>query len=207
MLYAVGSLHTNSTYGIIFFGNNVIDSDLREWGNPLFTFCYRPEGIRLSFTIGGSGLSAQIKSVVESLMQSFLEDNGFELVDVEYVKEGSNWFLRLYVDKEGGIDIDDCGRISEFLSEKLDENDPIPTAYFLEVSSPGAERPLKKIQDYYKAVGEHVFVTTYELIDGLKEFEGKMTAFDEQILEIQAGKKKHAIPYNKVASARLAIEF
>ncbi|SFL45488.1 ribosome maturation factor RimP [Paenibacillus sp. 1_12] len=152
-------------------------------------------------------MSAQIKSVVESLMQAFMEENGFELVDVEYVKEGSNWFLRLYADKEGGIDIDDCGRISEYLSEKLDENDPIPTAYFLEVSSPGAERPLKKVQDYYKAVGEHVFVTTYESVDGLKEFEGKLLSFDEQTIEIEAGKKKHAIPYDKVASARLAIVF
>ncbi|NHN28342.1 ribosome maturation factor RimP [Paenibacillus agricola] len=152
-------------------------------------------------------MSAQIKSVVESLMQSYLDDNGFELVDVEYVKEGSNWFLRLYVDKEGGIDIDDCGRISEVLSEKLDENDPIPTAYFLEVSSPGAERPLKKIQDYYKAIGDHVFVTTYEAFNGLKEFEGKLLSFDEQTLEIEAGKKKHIIPFDKVASARLAIVF
>ena len=74
-------------------------------------------------------------------------------MDIEYVKEGSNWFLRVYADKEGGIDIDDCGRISEYLSVQLDEKDPIADAYFLEVSSPGAERPLKKTQDYYKAVG------------------------------------------------------
>jgi ribosome maturation factor RimP len=152
-------------------------------------------------------LHTDIKSVVESLTQAFLTENGFELVDVEYVKEGSNWFLRVYVDKEGGIDIDDCGRISEFLSEKLDENDPIPTAYFLEVSSPGAERPLKKIQDFYKAVGEHVFVTTYESMGGLKEFEGNLLSFDEQTLEIEIGKKTHAIPFDKVASARLAIVF
>jgi ribosome maturation factor RimP len=152
-------------------------------------------------------LNTQIRSVVESLTQAFLTDNGFELVDVEYVKEGSNWFLRVYVDKEGGIDIDDCGRISEFLSEKLDENDPIPTAYFLEVSSPGAERPLKKMQDYYKAVGEHVFVTTYEPIDGLKEFEGSLLSFDEKLLQIEIGKKMHEIPFDKVANARLAIVF
>src|SRR6478735_140307 len=107
-------------------------------------------------------------------MQAFMDENGFELVDVEYVKEGSNWFLRLYADKEGGIDIDDCGRISEFLSEKLDENDPIPTAYFLEVSSPGAERPLKKPDDYRRSIDKQVFVTTYEAVDGLKEFEGKL---------------------------------
>ncbi|ULL17299.1 ribosome maturation factor RimP [Paenibacillus sp. H1-7] len=157
--------------------------------------------------IGGCRLISQIKPVVESLLQPFLDENHFELVDVEYVKEGSNWFLRVYVDKEGGIDIDDCGRISEFLSEKLDEKDPIPTAYFLEVSSPGAERPLKKVQDYYKAVGQHVFVTTYEPINGLKEFEGKLVSFDEQTVAVEVGKKTHEIPYNKVASARLAIVF
>ncbi|OXM84708.1 ribosome maturation factor RimP [Paenibacillus rigui] len=150
---------------------------------------------------------SQIKPVVESLLQPFLDENGFELVDVEYVKEGSNWFLRVYVDKEGGIDIDDCGRISEYLSDRLDEKDPIPTAYFLEVSSPGAERPLKKTQDYHKAVGEHVFVTTYEPFEGLKEFEGLLQSFDEETVEVQVGKKTYRIPFNKVASARLAIVF
>lgn len=152
-------------------------------------------------------MSTHIKSTVEELVQPFLDENGFELVDIEYVKEGGNWFLRVYVDKEGGIDIDDCGRISEYLSAKLDEKDPIPSAYFLEVSSPGAERPLKKTQDYRKAVGEHVFVTTYEPVDGLKEFEGKLISFDEQTVVIEIGKKRHVIPFAKVASARLAIVF
>ena len=150
---------------------------------------------------------SQIKPVVETLLQPFMEENGFELVDVEYVKEGSNWFLRVYADKEGGIDIDDCGRISEYLSDRLDEKDPIPTAYFLEVSSPGAERPLKKVQDYHKAVGEHVFVTTYEPFEGLKEFEGLLQSFDEETVAVEVGKKTCRIPFNKVASARLAIVF
>ncbi|GIP21466.1 MULTISPECIES: ribosome maturation factor RimP [Paenibacillus] len=149
----------------------------------------------------------KIKAHVEQLVQPFLEDNGFELVDIEYVKEGSNWFLRVFVDKEGGIDIDDCGRISEYLSEQLDANDPIPTAYFLEVSSPGAERPLKKPEDVAKAVGKDVFVTTYEPIDGQKEFEGKLLSFENEELVVQSGKKQTAIPYSKVASARLAIIF
>jgi ribosome maturation factor RimP len=152
-------------------------------------------------------LSKDIHSTVEALVRPFLEENEFELVDIEFVKEGGNWFLRVYVDKEGGIDIDDCGRVSEYLSARLDEKDPIEQAYFLEVSSPGAERPLKKVQDYHKAVGEHVFVTTYEPIDGLKEFEGKLASFDEETLVIEIGKKKHILPYNKVASARLAIVF
>ncbi|MBA2937797.1 ribosome maturation factor RimP [Paenibacillus sp. CGMCC 1.16610] len=141
------------------------------------------------------------------MLKDFIEQNGFELVDIEYVKEGSNWFLRVYADKEGGIDIDDCGRISEYLSVQLDEKDPIADAYFLEVSSPGAERPLKKTQDYYKAVNSHVFVTTYEQIEGSKEFEGLLVSFDEQDLIIEIGKKKVTIPFTKVASARLAIVF
>ncbi|MGG4553171.1 ribosome maturation factor RimP [Paenibacillus humicus] len=149
----------------------------------------------------------KIKATVEEMVLPFLQENGFELVDVEYVKEGSNWFLRVFVDKDGGIDIDDCGRISEYLSEKLDADDPIPSAYFLEVSSPGAERPLKKAEDVAKAVSKDVFVTTYEPVEGLKEFEGRLLSFDNDELVIAVGKKNYAIPYNKVASARLAIIF
>ncbi|UPK46261.1 MULTISPECIES: ribosome maturation factor RimP [Paenibacillus] len=151
--------------------------------------------------------TTNIKSTVEEMIQPYLNEQGFELVDIEYVKEGSNWFLRVYVDKEGGIDIDDCVLISEKLSAKLDENDPIPTIYFLEVSSPGAERPLKKPEDVAKSVGKNVFVTTYEPVNGIKEFEGKLLSFDNGELVIESGKKQHAILYDKVASARLAILF
>lgn len=151
--------------------------------------------------------TSKIKTTVEEMVQPYLDEHGFELVDVEYVKEGSNWFLRVFVDKDGGIDIDDCGLISEYLSQKLDENDPIPTAYFLEVSSPGAERPLKKKEDVAKSVGKNVFVTVYEPINGLKEFEGKLESFDNEELVIQTVKKQYVIPYAKLASARLAIIF
>jgi len=151
--------------------------------------------------------ATKIKSLVEEFAAPYLTEHGFQLVDVEYVKEGSNRFLRLFVDKEGGIDIDDCGRISEYVSAKLDELDPIDEAYFLEVSSPGAERPLKKAEDVAKAVGRHVFVTTYEPIGGAKEFEGRLESFDGDSLSVVVGRKSIAIPYDKVASARLAIEF
>ncbi|WP_168122215.1 ribosome maturation factor RimP [Paenibacillus sp. HB172176] len=150
---------------------------------------------------------SKIKSVIEPMVVPFLNENGFELVDIEYIKEGSNWFLRLFVDKDGGIDIDECGRISEYVSEQLDKNDPITGAYFLEVSSPGAERPLKKAEDVRKAIGKHVFITTYEPISGSKEFEGMLTAFDGENASVRIGKKEVEIPYEKVASARLAIVF
>lgn len=149
----------------------------------------------------------KIKSIVEGFAIPYLEENGFQLVDVEYVKEGSNRFLRLFVDKEGGIDIEDCGRISEFVSKKLDEIDPISESYFLEVSSPGAERPLKTPQDVAKAEGRQVYVTTYEQINGMKEFEGRLQSFDGKTLTIDMNRKQVAIPYDKVASARLAIVF
>lgn len=139
-------------------------------------------------------MSKDIHSTVEALVRPFLEENEFELVDIEFVKEGGNWFLRVYVDKEGGIDIDDCGRVSEYLSARLDEKDPIEQAYFLEVSSPGAERPLKKVQDYHKAVGEHVFVTTYEPIDGLKEFEESSLPSTKRHLLLRSAKKSISCP-------------
>ncbi|WP_127531926.1 ribosome maturation factor RimP [Paenibacillus kobensis] len=151
--------------------------------------------------------NSKIKDIVEEMVKPFIDENGFELVDVEYVKEGSNWFLRVFVDKEGGIDIDECGRVSEYLSERLDENDPISDAYFLEVSSPGAERPLKKPEDVRKAVGKHVYVTTYEPIHGRKEFEGLLQSFDGELVSIREGQKNFEIPYAKLASARLAIVF
>lgn len=153
----------------------------------------------------------KIKTIVEEMIQPFMDEHGFELVDVEYVKEGSSYFLRVFADKEGGIDIEDCGLISEFLSQQLDENDPISDAYFLEVSSPGAERPLKKPEDVHKAVDKNVYITTYEQIDGTKEFEGKLLSFDGEQLVVEAvvkGRKtKKTIPYVKIASARLSIMF
>src|SRR3954467_13295086 len=136
---------------------------------------------------------------------------GLELVDMEYVKEGRDWFLRIFIDKEAGIDIEECGLVSERLSEKLNEVDPIPHNYFLEVSSPGAERPLKKAKDFEKAIGKNVFIKTYEPIDGENKFEGTLVDFDGQHvtveIKIKTRKKSIEIPFEKVASARLAVTF
>ncbi|CEH31954.1 hypothetical protein AM501_20830 [Aneurinibacillus migulanus] len=152
-------------------------------------------------------LSQHVIAVTEEMVAPILEEENLELVEIEYKKEGSNWFLRVYIDKEGGVDIEDCGRVSEKLSKKLDEIDPIPGAYFLEVSSPGAERPLKKEQDFERAVGKHVHVTTYEPINGSKVFEGELVSYDGKQLEIKEAKASALIPRDKVASARLAIVF
>lgn len=154
---------------------------------------------------------SKVTEVVEELAAPIFQELSLELVDIEYVKEGKNWYLRVYIDKDTGVDIEDCGLVSERLSEKLDELDPIPHNYFLEVSSPGAERPLKKEKDFEKAIGKNVFVKTYEPIDGEKGFEGKLLEFDGQHLKIEVKiktrKKSIDIPYEKVASARLAVVF
>ncbi|WP_040205006.1 ribosome maturation factor RimP [Neobacillus jeddahensis] len=154
---------------------------------------------------------SKVTEVVEELAEPIFQELGLELVEIEYVKEGKSWFLRVYIDSDKGVDIEDCGVVSERLSEKLDEIDPIPHNYFLEVSSPGAERPLKKEKDFEKAIGKNVFIKTYEPIDGEKSFEGTLLEFNGQYLKIEVKiktrKKTVEIPYEKVANARLAVIF
>lgn len=154
---------------------------------------------------------SKVTEIVEEMVHPILDELHLELVDVEYVKEGPNWFLRVYIDKDTGVDIDECAVVSEKLSEKLDEVDPISENYFLEVSSPGAERPLKKDKDFEKAIGKNVYIKTYEPIEKEKTFEGVLTAFDGKTVtvevKIKTRKKTIEIPYEKVAKARLAVSF
>ena len=155
---------------------------------------------------------SKVTSVIEELVTPIVEELNLELVDIEFVKEGRSWFLRVYVDNpNGNIDIEQCAQVSERLSLLLDENDPVEQNYYLEVSSPGAERPLKKEADFEKAVGKFIYVKTYEPIKDMKEFEGYLTAYTEQGLEldirIKTRKLKVFIEKDKVALARLAIDF
>jgi ribosome maturation factor RimP len=158
---------------------------------------------------GGLVVSSQVVNTTEELIQPILQENNLELVDVEYVKEGKNWFLRVYIDKDGGVDIAECGQVSEQLSEKLDELDPIKEAYFLEVSSPGVERPLKSEEDFKSNVNNNVFVKLYEPIDGEKEYQGVLKSFTNNIAtieyKIKTRKKEVEIPYDKIAKARRAV--
>ncbi|MBD8025733.1 ribosome maturation factor RimP [Ureibacillus sp. Re31] len=155
---------------------------------------------------------SKVTSVIEELVTPILEELNLELVDIEFLKEGRNWFLRVYIDTpEGGIDIDQCAIVSERLSLVLDETDPIEQNYYLEVSSPGAERPLKKESDFKKAVGKFIYVKTYEPIKDMKEFQGYLRAYTEQGLELEIRIKTRKmtifIEKEKIAKARLAIDF
>lgn len=156
-------------------------------------------------------MSSHVIKTTEELVKPILQEKNLELVDIEYIKEGTNWFLRVYIDKDGGIDIAECGEVSEQLSEKLDKSDPIKGMYFLEVSSPGAERPLKTKNDFTNHVNRNVFIKLYEPINGEKEYEGILTAFSNDIATIEykvkASKKEVEIPFEKIAKARLAVTF
>lgn len=153
----------------------------------------------------------RVTDIVERLARPIVEAENLELVDVEFKKEGQDYFLRIFIDKPEGVDIDDCSRVSEQISEQLDIVDPISNAYFLEVSSPGAERPLKKPADFQRAIGLPVLITLYEPLDGKKAFEGHLVSYDEVTLELEyrvkTAKKSLVLPLNKVASARLSVEF
>ena len=114
----------------------------------------------------------------EELLAPIVELNGFELVDVEYVKEAGNWYLRGYIDKPGGITVNDCETVSRAFSDKLDENDFIEDSYIMEISSPGLDRPLKKDKDFERNMGKLVEIRTYRPIEKQKEFCGILTAYD-----------------------------
>ena len=120
----------------------------------------------------------------EQLLTPIVEEYGFELVDVEYVKEGSTWYLRSYIDKPGGISIDDCEKVSRRLSDFLDQEDFIEDTYIMEVSSPGLGRPLKKEKDFRRSLGEEVEIRTYRMIDKQKEFTGILKDYDENTVTI-----------------------
>ncbi len=145
------------------------------------------------------------KRVLEMVMP-IIETNGFDLWDVEYVKEGADNYLRVYADKEGGIEIDDCALISRALEEKLDQEDFIEDAYILEVSSPGLTRRLKKDRDFEKSIGRLVLLKLYKAENGAKEYTGYLSGFDEDSISIDIGEETIKFKRENVSSVRLEFE-
>ena len=152
----------------------------------------------------------EYEAKTEALLQPMVDERGFELVDVEYVKEGSNWYLRAFIYKPGGISIDDIEPISRELSEKLDQEDFISDAYILEVSSPGLGRPLKKDKDFVRSIGEEIEIHLYRAINKQKEFVGILKEFNKEentfTVELEDGEET---VFNRadVALVRLTFDF
>ncbi|MGI6072088.1 MAG: ribosome maturation factor RimP [Lachnospiraceae bacterium] len=151
---------------------------------------------------------ADIESRTEKLIGPILEQNEFELVDVEYVKEGNDRYLRAYIDKEGGININDCELVSRALEEKLDVADFIREAYILEVSSPGLTRPLKKEKDFARNKGRQVEIHLYRPVDKSKIFIGTLVSFDNYMVTIEdENGKPHTFKRKEMALIRQYFEF
>lgn len=144
----------------------------------------------------------------ENLIQPIIDRNGYELVDVEFVKEGSNWYLRAYVDKEGGFTINDCEIVSREFSKLLDEEDFIEESYILEVSSPGLSRQLKKDKDLKRSLGMDVELKLFKPVDSQKEFIGILRDFDVESITLEFGNgEEQSFDRKNIAVIRLAVDF
>lgn len=144
----------------------------------------------------------------EEILQPIVDANGFELVDVEYVKEGGTWYLRAYIDKPGGITVDDCELVSRAANDILDEKDFVEDSYVFEVSSPGLGRLLKKEKDFARSIGEEVEIRTFRPINRQKEFIGILEAYDKETVTIELEEEeKMQINRSDIALIRLAFDF
>ena len=156
---------------------------------------------------------AKVEDSVLAEIKPIIEQRNDEFVDIEYVKEKGQNYLRIYVDRENGIDMDEIAGLSELISEKLDEiiPDPFPDPYILELSSPGIERPIKTEKDWQKALKNYIHVGLYQKIEGEKEYEGTLKAFSDEEIELEVKvktrRKQLTIPRKLIANIRFAIEF
>ena len=152
---------------------------------------------------------AKVTELTAGLARPIAEENGCSLWDVEYVKEAGTWFLRVYIDKEGGVDIDDCEAVSRRLSDALDEADPIEGSYTLEVSSAGLDRTLKKPEHFAAFLGSEVDVKLYRPLEGRKEHTGVLRAYDAEsgAVTVETAAGERTFPKKDVAQVRLAVRF
>jgi ribosome maturation factor RimP len=148
-------------------------------------------------------LLQEVREVVEPILQS----QGYELVDLEYQRESRGWVLRIYMDREGGITLDDCTGVSHEVGAVLEVKDVIPNAYILEVSSPGLTRPLKKPEDYRRFRDQLVKIKLFQPLDGRKNFKGKLLGLEDETVRVEADGKVFAIPLPSIAKANLEIDF
>ena len=149
----------------------------------------------------------KVTEIVAELARPVVEEHGCTLWDVEYVREAGQWYLRLYLDKDGGVDILDCEAVSRKVSDLLDQADPIEGSYTFEVSSAGAERPLKRPSDFERFLGSPVLVKTYKPKDGRKEFAGTLAGYEDGAVLLDMGGETVRFEKNETALVRLRVEF
>jgi len=169
----------------------------KEWDFPLFVRCLG------GFTV----VLSKIEKLTYDIALPIAEGEGYEIYDVEYVKEGPHWFLRVFITREEGVNIDDCETISRALSAVLDEKDCISANYFLEVSSPGIERVLRQDEHFENAVGEKVKIKLYKDADGVKEAEGELLSAEHSKITVAFNGGQLEIEKKNIAKANIIFEF
>jgi len=152
-------------------------------------------------------MANKIEELVTEIATPIVENNGFEIIDCEYKKIGPDYTLTLYIDKEGGITLDDCEKVSRVLEEKLDELDPIENEYILSVSSPGLDRPLKTEKDYARNVGKKIYIKTYRAVEKKKEFVAVLKAYTDEDVTITLKGKHMTLKRGEVAVIKQHIDF
>lgn len=176
-------------------------------------FCFKRlfclAGMQVYFKKGKGRMSRRetYETRTQELLTPIAGENGVEIYDVEYVKEGSDWYLRAYIDKPEGVSIIDCEKISRALSDVLDREDFIPDAYILEVSSPGLGRTLKKDKHFAKSIGQEVEIKLYKPMDKCKEFSGILESFDDGQITVRDGGQIRTFSRSDIALVRLALDF
>lgn len=146
---------------------------------------------------------ALIEKTVEKIAYPIVEELGYDLVDVEFVKENNEWYLRVYIDKENGITLNDCTKVSRLVEDKIDEIDPIDCSYYLEVSSPGLDRPLKKDSDFIKFTGRNIKIKLYKPLEGKKVIEGVLKGLENDSVLVLVNDDIIKLDRSLIASARL----
>ncbi len=144
---------------------------------------------------------------VSALVRPVVEEEGCSLWDVEYVREAGTWYLRVFIDKDGGVGIDDCERISRRLDPILDEEDPIPESYVFEVGSAGAERELKRPSDFAQFMGHEAELRLYRPLDGKKSFVGTLCGYDDGNVSLRIGEETHTFEKTQIAKVHLHVSF
>jgi ribosome maturation factor RimP len=143
---------------------------------------------------------------VRQVIEPILESQGFELVDLEYQRESQGWVLRIYLDREGGVSLEDCAGVSHEVGAVLEVKDLIPSAYILEVSSPGLTRPLKKPEDFNKFRNQLVKIKLYEPLDGRKNFKGTLMGLEGDRVRVEVEQQVYELPLQRIAKANLEID-
>ena len=156
------------------------------------------------------GKFLKLEPLLEEIRQTaepVLKSQGMELVDAEYQREARGWVLRVYIDREGGVNIDDCAEVSRELGTLLEVRDLIPNSYMLEVSSPGLTRPLKKLEDFQKYRNHLVKIKTFAPVEGRRNFKGKLLGVEGDLVQVEVDGRGYGIPQRSIAKANLEIEF